>query len=247
VRTLFGIDFYSDTMQSFVELLDNHLGKEEKKFVVTANPEIVMNAQGDSNYQSIIKSANYVVADGIGIVKAFSFMKNPIAGRIPGIELMIELLTLANEKSLSVYFLGAEENAIRKMVTQIHTTYPDICIAGFHHGFFNGSVHIVEEIKAKRPDLIFVALGAPKQETWISEHLNTFDKGIFIGVGGSFDVLSGKQKRAPKFLQRMNAEWLFRILIRQRKLKKILTLSSFMFIVMKELLHMTLLKNADIK
>jgi N-acetylglucosaminyldiphosphoundecaprenol N-acetyl-beta-D-mannosaminyltransferase len=247
VSTLFGINFYSGNKQSFVELLDNHLSKEEKKFIVTANPEILMHTHWDSAYKTAISSANYVVADGIGVVKAMDLMKEPVDERVTGIDIMIDLLEIANKKNLSIYFLGASEQSINKMMDTIYDQYPNLLVAGFHHGFFTESDQIIEEIQAQRPDLIFVAMGAPKQEAWIANNIDKFDKGVFIGVGGSFDVLSGEQKRSPRYLQNMHLEWLYRITFRPNKLKKIQALSLFSLLTIREYINMLWLKDSRVE
>lgn len=247
MSTLFGINFYSGSKQSFVELLNQHLSKEERKFVVTANPEILIHSLGDASYKTAISKANYVVADGIGVVKAMDLLKESVNERVTGIDVMQDLLESANHKKLSVYFLGASERSINKMVDRIYERYADLQVAGFHHGFFTDSEKIIEEIQIQKPDLIFVALGAPKQEAWIANNMSKFDKGIFIGVGGSFDVLSGVQRRSPRVLQNMHLEWLYRISTRPHKLKKIQVLTLFSILTIKEYIHMILLKDTRVE
>lgn len=244
---MFGISFYKGNKHSFIEKLYFHLRHNEKKFVVTANPEIIMNANQNAAYKDTVTSADYVVADGIGVVKALSLYKRPVAERITGIDVMLDLLEMAVEENLGVYFLGAENSSLNKMVENISTMHPNLQIAGFHHGYFHDSKEISLDIQAKQPDLVFIALGSPYQETWIGNHIGQFEKGVFIGVGGSFDILSGKYKRSPKLLRNLNLEWLYRVCTHPRGIRKIRTLLLYTILVLKEYVNLSLTEEADVK
>src|SRR5690606_34229166 len=123
--------------------------------------------------------------------------------RVTGYDMFVSLLEKGNEHRYSIYLLGAKEDVLHKAIERIEATYPNIHIAGFHHGFFDwNDTAIEEEIKAKKPDFVFVALGFPRQEKWIGERFASFEKGVFIGIGGSFDVLAGEVKRAPLLWQK---------------------------------------------
>lgn len=225
---ILGVPFVNTTRKQFVETLHQHIQQKEKAFVVTANPEIVMKANTDLHYKKIIQQADYITADGIGVVKAGQLLNTPLPERVTGYELMIDLLALANERAYRVYLLGAAEETLQKTIKNMQHTYPKVKLVGSHHGFFDwNSSHIQQEIEEKKPDLIFVALGVPRQEQWIAEHIETFEKGIFIGVGGSFDVIAGTVKRAPVAWQKANLEWLYRIIKQPSRLKRSLALPRF--------------------
>lgn len=225
---ILGVPFVNTTRKQFVETLHQHILQKEKAFVVTANPEIVMKANTDLHYKKIIQQADYITADGIGVVKAGQLLNTPLPERVTGYELMIDLLALANERAYRVYLLGAAEETLQKTIKNMQHTYPKVKLVGSHHGFFDwNSSHIQQEIEEKKPDLIFVALGVPRQEQWIAEHIETFEKGIFIGVGGSFDVIAGTVKRAPVAWQKANLEWLYRIIKQPSRLKRSLALPRF--------------------
>ncbi|MBW9235090.1 WecB/TagA/CpsF family glycosyltransferase [Leptospira santarosai] len=130
------------------------------------------------------------------------------------------------------------------MMNKIRDSYPGLHVSGYHHGFFTNPDLINEQIQTQKPDLVFVAMGAPKQEIWIANNLHQFEKGIFIGVGGSFDVLSGEQKRSPQYLQNIHLEWLFRIMNRPHKLKKFRTLAMFSILIFRN--YLTMLWDKDI-
>ncbi|MFD1358981.1 WecB/TagA/CpsF family glycosyltransferase [Fictibacillus halophilus] len=234
VRIL-GVDFVNSTLFEFLNTLSGHLEREEKTFVVTANPEIVMKVREDENYRAVVEKANYVTADGIGVVKAAGLLGNPLPERVTGFETFMGLLQIANEKGYSVYLLGAQDEVLQKTVTEIMTQFPNVKIAGAHHGFFDwNDDHIPNEIQRTKPDLIFTALGVPRQELWIGQNMDKFEKGVFMGIGGSFDVLAGAVQRAPEFWQKMNLEWAYRLMKQPSRWKRQLSLPHFALKVIQQ-------------
>ncbi len=231
--SIMNIDFLNITKTNFLEdYLYLHLQQQQKSFVVTANPEIVMKAREDVAYKEMIQSADYIVPDGAGVLLAAKLMKQPLQERIAGFDLMMDLLAFANEKHLSCYFLGAEPDVSDQVVREAEKRFPHLKIAGHQHGFFTDEEKVSKTIRASNPDIILVALGFPRQEEWITKHINHFDKGLFIGVGGSFDVLSGKVKRAPDKWIKYNLEWLYRILQQPFRIKRIFKVFEFIMRIM---------------
>jgi N-acetylglucosaminyldiphosphoundecaprenol N-acetyl-beta-D-mannosaminyltransferase len=232
---ILGVPFIKTTRQQFVQALEKHVENEEKAFVVTANPEIVMKVQEDEEFKHMIDRATYITADGIGVVKAASLLGERLPERVTGYETMMDLLSLSNKKDLSIYLLGAQEETIKKTVHNINKDFPNVKIAGYHHGFFDwNSEEIPNEIKKTEPDFIFVALGVPRQEKWISENMYKFRKGVFMGIGGSFDVIAGTVQRAPQIWQKANLEWAYRILKQPERLGRAMSLPKFALRVIKE-------------
>ncbi len=228
--SIMDIEFLNVTQQDF---LNNHLfprlNKREKTFVVTANPEIVMRTKEDATYKQIVQSADYVVPDGAGILLAAKYMKQPLQERITGIELVLALLTFAEEQGLSCYFLGAKASTNEKMVSEMRKQFPQLKIAGHHHGFFDlDDPEIAAEVVRSEADIVLVALGLPRQELWIDRYKDQFAKGLFMGVGGSFDVLAGEVKRAPAGWIKFNLEWLYRIWKEPFRIKRIFKVFEFM-------------------
>lgn len=228
--TIMEIDFINTTK---VDFLQNHLSprliQQKKSFIVTANPEIVMKTREDADYKGIVQSADYVTPDGIGILMAAKYLKQPMHERISGYDLMLDLLDFAETEGLSYYFLGAEDNINKKAIMNIEKQYPNLTIAGNHHGFFDiDDVNVVEGVLETNPDIVFVALGLPRQEQWIANSMDRFNKGLFIGVGGSFDVIAGEVKRAPDKWIKLNLEWLYRLLQQPFRSKRILKIFEFM-------------------
>ena len=168
----------------------------------------------------LLDEKNDVIPDGIAIVKASNMLGINIKERITGIDVSNELLKLGNNLKKSIYFFGAKEEVINDLVKMVNQKYPNIKIAGAKNGYIEDKEEIFKDIIKTKPDIIMVALGIPHQEKIIYKHLDKFKKGIFIGVGGSFDVLSGHKKRAPKIFIKLNLEWLYRIIKEPTRLKR---------------------------
>ncbi|WP_099361283.1 WecB/TagA/CpsF family glycosyltransferase [Fredinandcohnia onubensis] len=232
---ILGVNFYHSTMASLLNTLTERILQKKKTFVVTANPEIVMVAKNDAEYKNAIDLADYVIPDGIGVVKASVLLNQPLPERVAGFDLMIHLLEVANQHKLKIYLLGSKEDVLPKTINTITKNYPEAKIVGYHHGFFDGKEEeIKQQIIDSEPDLIFVALGVPKQELWISINIGGIKSGLFMGVGGSFDVLAGEVKRAPEIWQRLNLEWFYRLAKQPWRLKRMLVLPVFVVKVMEQ-------------
>lgn len=226
--SILGVQFINTRMKEMVARIEQKLDHNEKAFVVTANPEIVMKVLEDSTYKQYIDKASYVTADGIGVVKAAQILGNPLPERVAGYDLMRNLLAVLNDKKLKLYMLGAQEETIQKAVQTVNEEYPNINLVGYHNGFFQWEdPTIINEINEKQPDLILVALGVPRQEKWIAENIDSVEKGVFIGVGGSFDVLAGTVKRAPEIWQKLNLEWFYRLAKQPSRWRRMLALPHF--------------------
>jgi N-acetylglucosaminyldiphosphoundecaprenol N-acetyl-beta-D-mannosaminyltransferase len=229
------IPFVNKTKDDIVNDLYNQYLKEEKKaFIVTANPEIVMHARTDTDYLYTLSKADYIIPDGIGVVIASRLKKQPLIERVPGFELMEELLALSNEHPIKVYIVGAKPEVLEKAVVNVKKKYPNLHLVGYHHGYFEDeNEEIIHEIQESEPDLVLVALGFPRQEKWIKENMSRVQKGVFIGVGGSIDVLAGHVKRAPVIWQKVHLEWFYRLLQQPSRWRRMVVLPQFIFHVLK--------------
>lgn len=212
---------YGGSLESYKLHLKENLINQQKTFVVTANPEALMIAERDEEYRKmLLDNKTEIVPDGIGLVKACKKINIPVTERIPGIELAESLLISLNELKKSLYLFGAKQEIIDDMKKMINNKYPGIKLVGTKNGYVKDKNEVFDEIFELNPDVILVALGMPLQEKLIYKNIHRFNKGIFIGVGGSFDVMSGNKKRAPKFFQKLNIEWLYRICCEPSRLKR---------------------------
>lgn len=212
---------YKDTKENFFNIVWDKLLNHQKMFIVTANPEAFIYGKQDKEVESLLlDKATTVVADGIGIVKGAKKIGVEVKERIPGIDIAENLLKFGNELSKSVFFLGAKPEVIDALCKIANEKYPALKVAGAVNGYVSDKDAVFEEIKKAKPDIVMVALGIPAQEKLIYKHFKDFEKGIFIGVGGSFDVLSGTKQRAPKFFIDNNLEWLYRITKEPSRIKR---------------------------
>jgi N-acetylglucosaminyldiphosphoundecaprenol N-acetyl-beta-D-mannosaminyltransferase len=226
---IFGIPFAKTSKQEVTRYLENNIINRKKTFVVTANPEIVMYARKDLVYKKIVQTADVVVADGIGVVIGSKIMGESLPERIPGFEVMTNLLAKADQQGWRVFFLGAKEEVVKKAADNTKKKYPGLTIAGYHHGYFQENDETVTSIvKEAEADLVFVALGFPRQEMWIEKAMPLIDKGLFMGVGGSIDVLAGTVQRAPEIWQKLNLEWFYRLIKQPSRWKRMLVLPQFL-------------------
>lgn len=212
---------YKDSKEEFYELVKKDIASENKRFIITANPETFNIAiKKEEFYDTLMDKDTVLIPDGIGIVKAANIQKYNVKERITGIDLAEYLLKTADEKKLRVALLGAKEEVISKLKEKINNELPNINIVECENGYIKDKDAFFDKLVSKNPDIVLVALGIPYQEELIYKHLNRFKKGIFVGVGGSFDVLSGTKKRAPKIFQKLNLEWLYRIAKEPKRIKR---------------------------
>ena len=212
---------YNKEKNKYFKLLENDLRHEHKRFIITVNPETLMLSEKDNELKEILESKEFsFVPDGIAIVKAARKVGIDISERITGIDIAEYLLKLANKNKYSIYLYGAKEEVLESLISKIKKEYNNINIMGYSNGYVKNKDKVMEEILKLKPDICMVALGIPHQEKIIYKYINKFKKGIFIGVGGSFDVLSGYKKRAPKIFIKLNIEWLYRIIKEPKRLKR---------------------------
>ena len=220
MRKLFD-KLYKKSAQSFYEILSDNLKNNKKTFVVTANPETFMISEKNEDVRKMLLDKETVmVPDGIGVLKAGKKIGYNIEERITGIDIANELLKFGNEQKKSIYLFGSKQEVIDSMKIVIKEQYPNLKLVGTSNGYVKDKDKVFDEIVKLEPDIVLVALGIPLQEMLIYKHLNKFKKGIFVGVGGSFDVMSGMKKRAPKIFIKLNLEWLYRIMKEPKRLKR---------------------------
>lgn len=228
---------YTDSVEAFHGELKENLKNKTKRFIITANPEAFVFGTTDSEVDRMLTDPEVtVVADGIGLVKSAELVGTTVKERISGVDIAEKLLSYADELSLSVFLFGAKPEVIEAMRKMIAEKYPNLNIAGAENGYVEDKDAVFETIKTVKPDVILVALGMPLQEKLIYKHYSDFEKGIFVGVGGSFDVLSGTKKRAPEFFIKHNIEWLYRIATEPKRIKRFLNNNiGFLIKLKKEL------------
>lgn len=238
-------NLYINNKKECYNLIENKLKNKEKEFIITANPETYMLSRKDSEISDMIYNKNnLVVPDGISIVKTSNIIGYNIKERITGVDLAEYLFELANENKYKIYLFGASENVMDKLTNVISTKYPNINLVGGTNGYIKDKDGVMNYIKTTNPDIVMLALGIPLQEKLIHKHINDFKKGIFIGVGGSFDVISGTKKRAPKIFIKLNLEWLYRIASEPKRIARFIKHNiKYLIVILKEKIN----RNVDNK
>ena len=194
-----------------------------------------MLARDNKNFKNIINNeADYVTADGIGIVLAGKMQKTPVQERVTGYDLFTWLLDVANLRKLRVYLIGAKPEVIKAVEEKINLKYPQIELVGCEDGYFKDDLNTVaDRIRNKKPDMVFAAIGFPRQEELISILRRQKLPAVMMGVGGSFDVFSGQTKRAPEAFQRAHLEWFYRLVTEPTRIKRMMVLPEFVIEVQK--------------
>ena len=211
--------------------------------VATANAQFAQIARADRRFRDILDRAEIVVADGMSVVAASRLLGHPLPERIAGVDLVVDICRMAAAHGLSVYFLGGRPGAARCAAEKLCRSFPGLRIL-VHcppFGFEKDPAMlaaVVERIRAEAPDILLVGLGAPKQEFWMDEHQAVLPVKVMVGVGGSFELLSGIKTRAPLWMQRAGLEWLFRLAQEPARLWKryLLGNAEFIQVVMQQLI-----------
>lgn len=204
--------------------------------VYTANPEFVMLADKNKNFKDVLNQGELVVPDGIGVVIASKLLKTPLKERVAGYDLVLQVFEKMQDQGLRVYFLGSSPGVAALAAKKIKSKYKGLRIVGTRNGYFMKEEEktIVEEINQREPDILLVGLGAPKQERFIHQYQEVLKAKVCIGVGGALDGFSGRIKRAPKWMIRLNLEWLYRLLKQPKRFVRYLQLPLFLCKVIKK-------------
>jgi N-acetylglucosaminyldiphosphoundecaprenol N-acetyl-beta-D-mannosaminyltransferase len=224
---LLGVGITNATEREVLEFIVTGLEKStEKYYVVTPNPEILVIADKNPKYKSILNGAKLALPDGIGMMVAAKLAAKPLKQRIHGVDLLEDLCKDISNRPITVGFLGAGPGVAEKTVECLKKKYPGLKVGMVASEWSEG-------LKDKKVDLLFVAFGSPKQEIWIADNLDTLPAKVVVGVGGAFDFLSGKVTRAPLILRKLGLEWLFRLIVQPWRIKRQLSLIKFIFLVLK--------------
>lgn len=223
-------------MDEAVAWLDGQLIAKQQALVITANAEIIMMAQKDDEYHHIVNGADLVLPDGAGTVWGGRHLGYTVPERVAGYDLFHRLLASAAQNGQSVYFFGGKPGVAETAAQKAQELYPGLKIAGCHHGYFKekDNPYIIDAVNHSGAAILFAALGAPKQEYWLHQHRKQLQPVILMGIGGSFDVISGNVKRAPLWMQKAGLEWLYRLIKEPFRFKRMAsTLPLFVIKVLK--------------
>ena len=239
VVRLFGISMHAWTMAETVETIRERLESGLFTQHVVVNVAKLVNMQSDLTLAESVTSCDIINIDGAGVVAGGRMLGKSIPERVAGVDLFHQLLAMAEQNGRSVYLLGAKEPIIEEAVRRLRDDYPDLKVAGYHHGYFwDNEADIVRDITASGAEMLFVAITSPKKENFINKWQANLGVKFVMGVGGTFDVVAGHVKRAPLWMQRYGLEWLYRVIQEPRRMWKryLFTNSRFLWMLLKGLL-----------
>ena len=225
---ILGIRVDAITMTEALNRVETFIRERQTRLVATANAEMVMLAQEDKLLSGILNSADLVLADGAGVVWAAKRLGEGVPERVAGFDLTQELLARAAISGYRIFWLGAAPGIAETAAQKASQHYPGLITVGIHDGYFAPEDRtITQMVQEARPDILLCALGVPKQEKWLREHLAQLQVPVSIGIGGTFDVMAGKVKRAPVWMQRAGLEWSYRLVRQPSRLVRMLALPKF--------------------
>lgn len=223
-----GVDVTTLNEQQLMKQIEEDIQQNQKVRIVAINPEKIMMAEQDPTLRQLLNESTYQIPDGIGVSIASKLSGGNVRGRVTGIGMMENLLTLANNKQLKIFMYGATPETVQQAAQNIKERFPNLIVAGTLDGYVKDTQQIVTAINEAQPHILFVALGSPKQELFIKNNMDQLNVNVFQGVGGSFDVFSGHVKRAPELFQKTGTEWLFRLIKQPSRIKRQLALPIFL-------------------
>lgn len=233
--TILGLPIRNVTMSEAVNDVYGFFGARESKIVVTPNAEILQMYSTDPATKQALDQADYIVPDGVGVLMAAKRLGTPLKEKVAGVELARNLLEKSAKEGGNVYLLGAKPGVAAEAKRCLEEEIPGISIVGVQDGYFKPEdvPAIIEEINGLDVDMLFVCLGAPKQEQWMAEHKKELKVGVMLGLGGSLDIFSHTLKRAPQWMIKCRVEWLYRVVKEPWRFKRIASLPKFLMGIKK--------------
>lgn len=227
-ETILGVDVSTDNYDALTAKLLKKIDNREKAFIVAINPEKIIKAQDDPSLMKLLNSADFQIPDGIGVILASKFKGGQIRERVTGIDMMLKLCDTAAKHQKKIFLYGGKPGRADEAKVKLAEMYPGIQIAGTLHGYEKDQQVVRDAINSSQADIIFVAMGSPAQENWIIANKETLHPSVYQGVGGSFDVISGKIERAPESFQKLGLEWLYRLMKEPWRIKRQAVLPLFL-------------------
>jgi N-acetylglucosaminyldiphosphoundecaprenol N-acetyl-beta-D-mannosaminyltransferase len=224
-------------MAGALDAIDGMIVGGRAQAVLAVNPEKVIKAQSDPVLLRLLSSAGLLIPDGIGVVYAVRVLKGEHIERVPGAELMPAICERAAQRGYKVFLFGASRQVNEQAVVILALQYPGLVIVGHHHGYVeeSGMQYVIDAINVSGANVLFVALGSPRQEIWMENYLPLLlHVRVCQGVGGTFDVIAGRVRRAPAAFRRANLEWFYRLITEPRRAIRQLVLPRFTYQVFRE-------------
>ena len=228
-QDVLGLQFDNVTMDEAVARAEELLEAPGASIVVTPNAEIGYEALHDAQFRALLNGADLVLPDGAGVVLGAKILKTPLKEKVAGIDFAANLLGVLEETGGRLYLLGGKPGIAEQAAENMKKTHPKLCICGTADGYFKDEAPVIARINEARADVVFVCLGAPKQERFMHDHRAELNVRLMIGLGGSLDGFAGTVRRAPKWMIRLQLEWLYRLLREPSRIGRMMRLPKFVF------------------
>lgn len=226
---ILGVRVHRVRMEDALRRIEQFIQERTPNLIITADANAILLALEDAEFRQLMEVASLITADGAGLTWAGRRLGQPFPERVSGVDLVEQLTRLSHEKGYRLYFLGAAPGVAERAAQNLLRKYPNAQIVGVQHGYFSPAQEpaLVAAIAAARPDVLLIGMGMPRQEKWAWQYRAQLGVPVMIGVGGSFDVYGGVVRRAPRWMQRIGCEWLWRWIQDPRKIKKVRNLPRF--------------------
>ena len=231
-QDVLGLQFDNVTMDEAVARAEELLEAPGASIVVTPNAEIGYEALHDAQFRALLNGADLVLPDGAGVVLAAKLRKTPLKQKVAGVDFADRLLSILEKTGGGLFLLGSKPGVAELAAQKMTEKHPKLYICGMNDGYFKDEAPVIEKINAAKPDVLCVCLGAPKQELFMTNHLDELHIKLMIGLGGSLDSFAGTVKRAPKWMIRCNLEWLYRLIKEPKRFGRMLRLPKYLFAVL---------------
>lgn len=249
IRDLFGVPIDAMTEGQVLDLTDQVIAARDRLLIGVVNAAKMVNMRRDPVLDDVVRSADIILADGMAVVWASRLLRRPLPQRVAGIDLMMRLLERGDSKNYRVFFLGAKQEVLDAVIQKTRAEFPGVVIAGSRNGYFDEKqeMQIATEIRDANADILFVAMTSPMKEKFLAEWRDTMGVSVCHGVGGAFDVMAGKVRRAPNLWQKLGMEWLYRVVQEPRRMWKryLVTNSLFLWMLVREMLGLLLRRASD--
>lgn len=229
-----GVQYDNVTMGEALAVARDILRGEKTEYCVTPNAEMAYEALRDPEFCALLNEAGLVLPDGAGVVLAAKILKTPLKQKVAGVEFAQQLLGLLEETGGRLYLLGSKPGVAELAAEKMLQKHPKLCICGMADGYFKDEAAVVEKINAVDADVVFVCLGAPKQELFMRAHREEVKARLLIGLGGTLDSIAGTVKRAPRWMIKLQLEWLYRLLKQPSRFGRMLRLPKYVFAALKK-------------
>lgn len=229
-----GIAFDNVTMDEALSRARALMKGEKAAYVVTPNAEIAYEALHDASLRALLNGADLVLPDGAGVVLASKILKTPLKQKVAGVDFAAGLLQELSRTGGRLYLLGSKPGVAEQAAEKMLAQHPGLVVCGTADGYFQDETAVVAAINAAKPDVLFVCLGAPKQETFMQAHQHELQVKLMVGLGGTLDAFAGTLRRAPGWMIRLNLEWLYRLIKEPRRFRRMLRLPKYILAVIAE-------------